>query len=122
MWDSPTILVLYSCHHMPNNPQNTLGLPAIKYYGEMRSVRIETLSWIRMVDKHGVKLFQSTIPYYHKSQLMDYILVMILQHEYDGLHQPKQCTLQTSQMTHTHMLTDLSTHVHLDENNNDQPE
>ena len=36
------ILVLYTCYHMPENPQSTLGLPTIKYYGEMRSVRTET--------------------------------------------------------------------------------
>ena len=31
-----TTLVLYPCYHMPDNPQDTLGLPALKYYGEMR--------------------------------------------------------------------------------------
>ena len=36
---------------MLDNPQDTLGLPALKYYGEMRSVRLEVLSWIRMVTK-----------------------------------------------------------------------
>ena len=76
--DSKDILVLYPCYHMPDNPQSTLGLPALKYYGEMISVRSETLSWIRLVNKHGVKSFQATIPYYHKSQLIDYTPLTIL--------------------------------------------
>ena len=57
MKDCQDILVLYPCYHMPDNPQSTLGLPALKYYGEMRSVRTETLSWIRLVNKNGVKSF-----------------------------------------------------------------
>ena len=65
MQDSPNTLILYPYCHMLNKPQNTLEQSAIKYYREMRSVRIEILSWIRTVDKHGVKSFQSTIPYYH---------------------------------------------------------
>ena len=90
---------------MPNNPQLTLGLPALKYYGEMRSVRTETLSWIRLVDKHGKKSFQTTIPYYHKSQLMDYVPITILTHD-QSLHQRSNAM---TRMTHIHMLTDSST-------------
>ena len=39
---------------MPDNPQNTLGLPSLKYYGDMRSVRLEALAWIRLVNNHGI--------------------------------------------------------------------
>ena len=108
MKDSKDILVLYPCYHMQDNPQSTLGLPALKYYGEMRSVRTETLSWIRLVNKNGVKSFQSTIPYYHKSQLMDYVPMTILQHDQVPIHPPKQCSVQMYRMTHTNMLKDSS--------------
>ena len=108
MKDCQDILVLYPCYHMPDNPQSTLGLPALKHYGEMRSVRTETLSWIRLVNKNGVKSFQSTIPYYHKSQLMDYVPMIILQHEQAPIHPPKQCSVQMYRMTHTNMLKDSS--------------
>ena len=90
MKDSKDILVLYPCYHMPDNPQSTLGLPALKYYGEMRSVQTETLSWIRLVNKNGVKSFQTTIPYYHKSQPMDYVPLTILRHDQVPLHPPKK--------------------------------
>ena len=103
---SKGILVLYLCYHMPNNPQLTFGLPALKYNGEMRSVRIEILSCIRLVDKHRKKSFQTIIPYYHKAQLMDYIPIAILQ--YDQNHM-KQSSTTMYRMTHTHMLTDLLT-------------
>ena len=108
MKDCQDILVLYPCYHMPDNPQSTLGLPALKYYGEMRSVQTETLSWIRLVNKNGVKSFQSTIPYYHKSQLMDYVPMTILQHDQVPLHPPKQCSVQMYRMTHTNMPKDSS--------------
>ena len=29
-----TTLIFYPCSHMPGNPQDTFGLPALKYYGE----------------------------------------------------------------------------------------
>ena len=95
---------------MPDNPQSTLGLPALKYYGEMRSVRTETLSWIRLVNTNGVKSFQSTIPYYHKSQLMNYVPMTILQHDQVPIHPPKQCSVHMDRMTHTNMPKD-SSHV-----------
>ena len=58
---SQMVIPLYPAYHMPNNPQHTLGLPAVKYYNEMRSVRMETLVWIRLVDQTGNKVIQETI-------------------------------------------------------------
>ena len=45
MRDSKYISVLYPCYHISDNPQSTLGLPALKYYDEMILVRSETLYW-----------------------------------------------------------------------------
>ena len=58
---------------MPNNPQNTLGLTALKFYGKMRSVRLEALSWLRILDKDSNVARTATIPSFHASDLMDYI-------------------------------------------------
>ena len=63
---------------MPDNPQNTLGLTALKFYGKMRSVRMETLAWLKLVDKDGNAARTATIPSYHKTQFMDYILIDIV--------------------------------------------
>ena len=41
------IYLLYPCYHMPTNPQNILGLTLLKFYGKMRSVRPEALSWLK---------------------------------------------------------------------------
>ena len=68
-----SIYLLYPSYHMPNNPQNTLGLTALKFYGQMRSVRLEALSWLRIVDKDGNTARTATIPSYHTSIFMDYI-------------------------------------------------
>ena len=38
-----SIYLLYPSYHMPNNPQNNLGLTSLKFYGQMRSVRLEAL-------------------------------------------------------------------------------
>ena len=45
--------VLYPCYHMPNNPQNTLGLTPIKYYNCARVARVEALDWMHLVNKEG---------------------------------------------------------------------
>ena len=49
---------------MPDNPQHTLGLPATKYYNDIRSVRIEILAWIRFVNQNGRKTMQEIIKRY----------------------------------------------------------
>ena len=108
MRDSRDILVLYPRYHMLDNPHSTLGLPALKYHGGMRSVRTETLSWIRLVNKHGVKSFQTTVPYYYRSQLRVYIPITILQHGHVPIYSPKQCSVQMYLMAHTTKLIDSS--------------
>ena len=47
------LYLLYPSYHMPNNPQDTLSLSALKSYSEARSVRIEALSWVRVVSNGG---------------------------------------------------------------------
>ena len=64
MKNSDIIFLLYPAYHMPDNPQHTLGLPATKYYNDMRSVRIETLAWIRFVNQNGRKTMQEIIKRY----------------------------------------------------------
>ena len=89
---------------MPNNPQNTLGLTALKFYGKMRSVRLEALSWLKIVDKDGNIARTTTIPSFHKSQLMDYITIDII---HPTVTIPLSPKLPFKQMTHINMLTDL---------------
>ena len=62
---------------MPGNPQDTLGLPPIKFYNQARSTRIEALSWLRIVHKNGSSSMMSTIPKYQHSELLDYITIDI---------------------------------------------
>ena len=87
---SNMIITLYHAYHMPENPQHTLGLPALKYYNDMQSVRTGTLRWIQLVDQDGRKVMQETIKRYHTTQLMDYINITIMSAEKGGMdvHQP----------------------------------
>ena len=71
------IFLLYPCYHIPNNPQNTLGLLAIKKYNQARSVRVEALAWFRVVSKDGRKVQIPTIPRYHEMELQDYVSINI---------------------------------------------
>ena len=96
------IYLLYPCYHMPENPQNTLGLTALKFYGKMRSVRMETLAWLKIVDKDGNTARTATIPSYHKSQLMDYISIEIV---HPTISIPVSPRISSKQMTHSNMLT-----------------
>ena len=75
--DSDSIFLLYPCYHMPNNPQNTLGCPAIKKYNQARSVRVEALAWFRVVSKDGRKVQIPTIPRYHEMEIQDYVSINI---------------------------------------------
>ena len=63
---------------MPNNPQDTLGLPALKFYGRMRSVRLEALSWLKLVTEKGAFMRTTTIYHYHQEELLDYIMLNIV--------------------------------------------
>ena len=101
------IHVLYPYYYMPDNPQNTMGLPALTYYEEMKSVRLEALAWIRFATKGGTTLMQTTIPHYYKSQLMDYIPITIVQPNDDYNPLPRIQTphiKQVKRMTHDNIL------------------
>ena len=102
------ILVLYPCYHMPDNPQDTLGLPALKYYGRMRSVRIETLSWLKIVTEKGDSIRTSTIPHYRKKELLDYIMVDIQSPTISSYTIPPVVKSITSPKISS---TDLSSHI-----------
>ena len=39
---------------MPQNPQNTMSQHALKYYNELRSVRTESLRWVKMNTDTGI--------------------------------------------------------------------
>ena len=65
--------LLYPSYHMPDNPQNTLGIPTLKYYNQCRS--IEALVWFRVVSKEGDTITVPTIPIYHKNELQDYVSI-----------------------------------------------
>ena len=44
---------------------------------EVRSVRVETLSWLRVVGKEGKSVQVPTIPIYHKTELQDYVSINV---------------------------------------------
>ena len=71
------LYLLYPSYHIPNNPQDTLSLSALKYYSEARSVRIEALSWLRVVSNAGDSVQVPTIPVYQKTELQDYVSINI---------------------------------------------
>ena len=75
--ESEHLYLLYPCYHMPINPQNTLGGPALKHYNQARSVKTEVLAWFRVVSKEEHSSHISTIPTYHKLELQDYVNVNI---------------------------------------------
>ena len=62
---------------MPHNPQDTLGLTPMKHYNKLRSARLEPLSWLRIVHRDGRAVRMSTVPTYHKSELLDYVTINI---------------------------------------------
>ena len=73
----------------------------------MKSVRLETLAWIRFVTKGETKIMQTTIPHYHKSQLMDYIPIIIVQpnDEYNSLPRIRTPHIkQVKRMMHDNMM------------------
>ena len=41
---SNQLYLLYPSYHMPDNPQDTLCVPAIEFYNQARSARVEVLS------------------------------------------------------------------------------
>ena len=72
---SNQLYLLYPSYHMPDNPQDTLGVPALKFYNQCRSTRVEALAWFRIVSKGGDTITVPTIPIYHKKELQDYISI-----------------------------------------------
>ena len=70
---------MYPYYHMLKNLQNILGLPAPKIYGKMRVVRVEALSWLKIVDNVDNIARISSILKYQTSQFMDYITIYIIQ-------------------------------------------
>ena len=46
---SDYLYLLYPCYYMTNNPQDTLSAPALKYYNQARSTRVEALAWFRVI-------------------------------------------------------------------------
>ena len=69
--------VLYPSYHMPNNPQNTLGMTPIKYYNGVRVARVEALEWMQLVNKDGKSTKVRTIPHFHNKELQDYVTINI---------------------------------------------
>ena len=76
--NSSIIIPMYPCYHMPHNPQDTLGLPALKFYSRMRSVRLEALSWLKLVTEKGASMRTTTIPHYNQEELLDYIMLDVI--------------------------------------------
>ena len=62
------IITLWPAYHMPNNPQNTISQPALKFYNKFRSVRTEALDWIKLTDQQGRTTRISTFKKFEHTQ------------------------------------------------------
>ena len=71
---SNTILLTYTCYHIMDNLQGTLELIGLKFYCKIRTVRLESLYWLKIATEDGVAICISTITYYHKIKLLYYII------------------------------------------------
>ena len=49
------IIPLYPVYHMTQNPQHTLGCPAIKHYNKFRAVKTSTLESVTFITSSGNK-------------------------------------------------------------------
>ena len=61
--NSDFYILLWPTYYMPNNPQNTLSTTALKYYNHFRSVRMESLDWIKITSKEGKTIKVNTNKY-----------------------------------------------------------
>ena len=75
------IITLWPAYHMPNNPQNTISQPALKFYNKFRSVRTEALDWIKLTDQQGKTTRISTLKQFQHRQKLDYIDIDIYKQE-----------------------------------------
>ena len=66
---------------MPNNPQNTISQPALKFYNKFRSVRTEALEWIKFTDQHGKSTRIFTLKQFQHKQKLEYIDIDIYKQE-----------------------------------------
>ena len=71
------LYLLYSSYHMPDNPQDTICIPALKYYNQCRSTKVKALAWFIIVSKEGYTITVPTIPMYHKQEPQDYVSIIV---------------------------------------------
>ena len=45
------VITLWPTYHVPNNPQNTISQPELKFYNKYQSVHTEVLEWIKLTDQ-----------------------------------------------------------------------
>ena len=62
---------------MADKSQDILELLALKLYGKIIIARLESLSWLKIATEDRVSVCTSTIAYYHKTKLLDYITIYI---------------------------------------------
>ena len=72
------IIPLWPVYYMPDNPQNTISQPAIKFYNKFRSVRTEALRWIQFVQPCGKKTRTNTMSRQRDEQLLDFLQIDII--------------------------------------------
>ena len=63
---------------MPDDPQDTLCVPALKFYNQARSTRVEALAWLRVVSKEGHTITVPTIPIYHRKNFKTMSLLIYI--------------------------------------------
>ena len=63
---------------MENNPQNTISTTAIKQYNDYRSVRVETLEWLKLTSVEGQSTIVSTERKLVENEVLDYIKIDIM--------------------------------------------
>ena len=62
---------------MSHDPQNTLGLKAVKHYNDMKMIRLEALSCLKFETNNGDTVRAHTLSKYHRTQLLDYVTMQI---------------------------------------------
>ena len=72
------IINLFPIYHIPNNPQHTLGTPALLYYNQFQQVIINTLNSVTFTTKARHKHVVYTDKDIIHDKLLDYIHIKVI--------------------------------------------
>ena len=78
LMDSDITIPLYLVYHMPSNPQNTLGPPALMFYNSFRKITVQTLHYVYFITSEDLKHCVYTEKDLESTKLMYYIQVQVI--------------------------------------------